>query len=182
MRLTFTLSDEQFAANDRAGVMVGLPLAAQLDAGPLVSGRIDGDGWIEAVNFGRASIRPVSLDRHVFCGRVGEVETWSDGGDTVCQAMLDCGVSLRFDLLAATPGEVPRVGDWYLGQASLRGLLAMNPSDLLWQTVTGAIVDIQRLSLDPLAPGFGTMHWLSGLPRQSFAPDQVFVTVEIGNR
>ena len=179
MRLTFTLSDEQFAANDRAGVMVGLPLAVQLDAGPLVGGRLDGDGWIEAVNFGRAAIRPVNLDRHVFCGRVGAVETWRDGDDTVCQATLDCGVPLRFDLLAATPADVPRVGDWYIGLASLRGLLAMNLSDLLWQTVTGSIVDIQRLSLDPLAPGFGTMHWLSGLPRQSFAPDQVYVTVEV---
>ncbi len=179
MRLTFTLSDEQFAANDRAGVMVGLPLAVQLDAGPLVGGRIDGDGWIEAVNFGRAAIRPVSLDRHVFCGRVGEVETWRDGDDTVCQATLDCGVPLRFDLLAATSSDVPQTGDWYIGLAELRGLLAMNLSDLLWQTVTGSIVDIQRLSLDPLAPGFGNMHWLSGLPRQSFAPDQVYVTVEV---
>lgn len=178
MRLTFTLSDEQFAANDRAGVMVGLPLPVQLDAGPLVNGRIDGDGWIEALNHGRAGIRPVSLDRHVFCGRISEVDTWTDGDDTVCQATLDCGVPLRFDLLAAR-ATAPRIGDWYLGLASLRGLLAMNPSDLLWQTVTGSIVDIQRLSLDPLTPGFGTMHWLSGLPRQSFAPDQVFVTVEI---
>lgn len=179
MRLTFTLSDEQFAANDRAGVMVGLPLAVQLDAGLLIAGRVDGDGWIEALNHGRASIRPVSLDRHVFCGRVSEVETWREGGDTLCQATLNCGVPLRFDLLAATPGEVPCSGDWYLGLASLRGLLAMNRSDLLWQTVTGSIVDIQRLSLDPLVPGFGAMHWLSGLPRQSFAPDQVYVTVEI---
>ncbi len=179
MRLTFSLPDEQFAANDRAGVMVGLPLAVQLDAGPLISGRLDGDGWIEAINFGHASIRPVSLDRHVFCGRVSEVETWRDGNDTLCQTTLNCGVPLRFDLLAATPDEVPRAGDWYLGLASLRGLLAMNRSDLLWQTVTGSIVDIQRLSLDPMAAGFGTMHWLSGLPRQSFAPDQVFVTVEI---
>lgn len=179
MRLTFTLSDEQFAANDRAGVMVGLPLAVQLDAGPLVSGRIDGDGWIEPLNHGRASIRTVSLDRHVFSGRVSEVEVWRDGGETVCQATLNCGAPLRCDLLAATARDAPRIGDWYLGLASLRGLVAMNPSDLLWQTVTGSIVDIQRLSLDPLTPGFGTMHWLSGLPRQSFAPDQVYVTVEL---
>ena len=179
MRLTFSLSDEQFAANDRAGVMVGLPLAVQLDAGPLIAGRIDGDGWIEPVNFGHASIRPVSLDRHVFCGRISEIETWTHDGDTVCQATLNCGVPLRFELLAATPAEAPRTGDWYLGLAPLRGLLAMNPSDLLWQTVTGSIVDIQRLSLDPLAAGFGAMRWLSGMPRQSFAPDQVFVTVEI---
>lgn len=66
-----------------------------------------------------------------------------------------------------------------IGLASLRGLLAMNLSDLLWQTVTGSIVDIQRLSLDPLAPGFGTTTGLSGLPCQSFAPDQVYVTVEV---
>jgi hypothetical protein len=55
----------------------------------------------------------------------------------------------------------------------------MNPGDLIWQTVTGVIVDIQRLALDALNPGFGALRWLSGLPRQPFAPDQVFVTIEV---
>lgn len=179
MRLTFTLSDEQFAANDRAGIVVGLPLTVQLDAGPLVVGRVEGDGWIEAVNHGQASIRPVSLDRHVFCGRVAAVETWREEDDTFCQVTLNCGVPLRFEVLATGPAAPPRVNDWLLGLATLRGLLAMNRGDLLWQTVTAPIVDVQRLALDPLNPGFGTLRWLSGLPRQSFAPDQVFVTVEV---
>ena len=147
MRLTFSLSDEQFAANDRAGVMVGLPLAVQLDAGPLIAGRIDGDGWIEPVNFGHASIRPVSLDRHVFCGRISEIETWTHDGDTVCQATLDCGVPLRFELLAATPAEAPRTGDWYLGLAPLRGLLAMNPSDRVIESAEPRWRDAARRTL-----------------------------------
>jgi hypothetical protein len=70
------------------------------------------------------------------------------------------------------------VGDWLMGVASLRGLLALDVGDLLWQPVQGSIVDIQRLVLDPAHPAFGTLRWLHGLPRQSFVPDQVFVTVD----
>ena len=51
-------------------------------------------------------------------------------------------------------------------------------ADQLWQPVQGSIVDIQRLVLDPLHPSFGALRWLHGLPKQPFAPDQVFVTVD----
>jgi hypothetical protein len=62
---------------------------------------------------------------------------------------------------------------------SLRGLVAFDAGDLLWSPVQGTIVDIQRLMLDATQPTFGTLRWLHGLPRQSFAPDQVFVTIDI---
>jgi hypothetical protein len=185
MRATFTLSDEQFAANERAGIMVGLPLAVQLDAGPLLSGRDEGAGWFERVNYGPAAFKPLDLERCVFCGRFSQIETWRDHGETVCQALLDCGLPLRIDLLDPEPAQTDRpgvpfglaVGDWLMGMANLRGLAALDVGDLLWQPVQGTIVDIQRLVLDPTHPSFGTLRWLHGLPRQSFAPDQVFITV-----
>lgn len=185
MRATFTLSDQQFAANDRAGVMVGLPLVVQLDAGLLLPGRDEGAGWFERVNYGPPAFRPLSLERSVYCGRISQIETWHGHGETQCQALLDCGLPLRIDLIdpdqAGQPGVAPfdlTVGDWLLGIADLRGLLALDAGDLLWQPVQGSIVDIQRLVLDPVHPSFGALRWLHGLPRQSFAPDQVFVTVD----
>ncbi len=183
MRATFTLSDEQFAANDRAGVMVGLPLAVQLDAGPLLPGRDDAAGWFERVNYGPPAFKPLSLERSVFCGRISQIEQYHDRGETICQALLDCGLPLRLDLIDPDQPDQPgvpfrlAVGDWLMGVANLRGLLALDVGDLLWQPVQGSIVDIQRLVLDPTHPSFGALRWLHGLPRQSFAPDQVFVTV-----
>jgi hypothetical protein len=185
MRATFTLSDEQFAANERAGIMVGLPLAVQLDAGPLLPGRDEGAGWFERVNYGPAAFKPLDLERCVFCGRISQIEQYRGRGETDCQALLDCSLPLRIDLIdPEQPGQQPdvpfglAVGDWLMGVASLRGLLALDVGDLLWQPVQGAIVDIQRLVLDPTHPSFGTLRWLHGLPRQSFAPDQVFITVD----
>ncbi len=184
MRATFTLSDDQFAANDRAGLMVGLPLAVQLDAGPLLPGRVEGAGWFERASFGPAAFKPLALERSVFCGRISQIETWRGRGETACQALLDCGLPLRIDLVDPEQSGLPgvpfglSVGDWLIGVADVRGLLALDVGDLLWQPVQGAIVDIQRLVLDPLHPSFGGLRWLHGLPRQSFAPDQVFITVD----
>ena len=186
MRLTFTLSDDQFSANDRAGVMVGLPLTVQLDAGPLVMGQDDTAGWFVVASYGPAALIPVSLERVAFCGRIVQIEQWRSHEDVLCQALLDCGVPLRFDLLDPDrqSGQTGRpfdlqAGDWLVGVASLRGLLAFDTGDLLWAPVQGTIVDIQRLVLDGASSTFGALRWLHGLPRQSFAPDQVFVTVEV---
>ena len=186
MRLTFSLSDAQFSANDRAGVMVGLPLTVQLDAGPLVMGQDDTAGWFVRASYGPATLIPVSLERVAFCGRIVQIEQWRSHEDVLCQALLDCGVPVRFDLLdpdrqskqAGSPFAL-RTGDWLVGVASLRGLVAFDAGDLLWSPVQGTIVDIQRLVLDATNPNFGMLRWLQGLPRQSFAPDQVFVTVEV---
>lgn len=185
MRLTFSLSDAQFAANDRAGVMVGLPLTVQLDAGPLVLGPDDSAGWFVQVNYGAVALKPISLDRVAFCGRFSQIEPWRGDDEMACQAVLDCGWPLRVDLLDPFGGSgrgdarwLPATGDWLVGVASLRGLLAFDAGDLLWSPVQGTIVDIQRLVLDAAHPNFGMLRWLHGLPRQSFAPDQVFVTVE----
>jgi hypothetical protein len=184
MRATFILSDEQFAANERGGIMVGLPLTVQLDAGPLLLGRDDAANWFERVNYGPPAFKPLNLERSVFCGRISQIERHRGRDETFCQALLDCGLPLRLDLIDPDQPElagVPfglAVGDWLMGVASLRGLLALDIGDLLWQPVQGSIVDIQRLVLDPLHPSFGVLRWLHGLPRQSFAPDQVFVTVD----
>jgi hypothetical protein len=186
MRITFTLSDEQHAANDRAGIMVGLPLVVQLDAGLLVMGQDDGLGWFEKASWGHKLLKPISLDRLAFCGRIGQVDTWRHGDEVLCQALLDCGQPLRVEVLdpdfaAAQPGYPHHLaaGDWLVGVAILRGRVASDPTDLLWQPVRGTIVDIQRLSLSPTSQTFGTLRWFHGLPRQTFAPDQVFVTVEV---
>ena len=186
MRLTFSLSDTQFAANDCAGVMVGLPLTVQLDAGPLVMGQDDTAGWFVKASYGPAALKAISLERVAFCGRVAQIEQWRGQDDVLCQALLDCGVPLRLDLLDPDhrPGEPGQpfdveTGDWLVGVASVRGLLAFDAGDLLWAPVQGTIVDIQRLVLDAANPTFGALRWLHGLPRQSFAPDQVFVTVEV---
>ena len=186
MRVTFTLSDEQFSANDRAGVMVGLPLTVQLDAGPLVMGQDDTAGWFVGASYGPAALIPVSLERVAFCGRIAQIEQWRSHEDVLCQALLDCGVPVRFDLLdpdrqseqTGRPFDL-QAGDWLVGVASLRGLLAFDTGDLLWAPVQGTIVDIQRLVLDGASSTFGALRWLHGLPRQSFVPDQVFVTVEV---
>lgn len=185
MQITFTLSDEQFTANDRQGVMVGLPLAVQLDAGALILGQ-DGatSGWFERIGPGQKLLQPFSLERSVFSGQIGQLETWRGPEGVLCQALLDCGLPIRLDVLdpdlaadaAGTPYDL-QVGDWLLGAASLSGLLALSPGDLLWQPVQGAIVDVQRLVMNPLSPQFGTLRWLQSLPRQSFLPDQVFVSI-----
>lgn len=186
MRITFQLTDSQYAANDRAGLLVGLPLTVQLDAGPLLLGRDAADsGWFDKVNYGQPALKPFSLAQCAFCGRISQLDRWRSPEGAFCQALLDCGVPLRIDVLLpefdlAAPGlpDGLRQGDWLVGVAALQGLLAFDPGDLLWQPVEGAIVDIQRLNLDTLSPAFGNLRWLNGLPRQSFAPDQVFVTVE----
>jgi hypothetical protein len=151
----------------------------------VLAGRDDAAGWFERVNYGPAAFKPLSLERSVFCGRISQIETWRGHGETACQALLDCGLPLRIDLIDPEQPRTSRVcpynlavGDWLMGVASLRGLLALDVGDLLWQPVQGTIVDIQRLVLDPTHPSFGTLRWLHGLPRQSFAPDQVFVTVD----
>lgn len=187
MQATFTLADEQFAANDYAGVMVGLPLTVQLETGPLLYGRDDGAGWFTRTSAGPASFKPLMLERVAFCGRISQIEGWSGHGDTLIQALVDCGVLLRMDLYDpqvewAQPAAIPyglTVGEWVVGVADLRGRLAVDASDLLWQPVQGAIVDIQLLQLNPAQPDFGTLRWLHGLPRHSFAPDQVFITIKV---
>jgi hypothetical protein len=186
MHLTFSLSDAQFAANDRTGVMVGLPLTVQIDAGPLVLGPDDTAGWFVPANYGAVALKTISLDRVAFCGRISQIEQWRSEEDVVCQALLDCGWPVRVDLLDpfTGPGKGDpqfqlATGDWLVGVASLRGLLAFDAGDLLWSPVQGTIVDIQRLVLDASNPTFGTLRWLHGLPRQSFAPDQVFVTLDV---
>lgn len=185
MRATFTLSDEQFAANDRSGVMVGLPLVVQLDAGLLSMGHEAGDSWFERSAPGRQLLKQISLERYAFSGRLVELDRWRSDNDLFCQALLDCGLPVRLDV--AEPGaahrshEAPyglRVGDWLLGIASLQGFLAIDPGTALWQPVEGTIIDIQRLCLTPTDPAFGTLRWLHGLPRRSYAPDQVFITVD----
>lgn len=186
MRLTFALSDAQFAANDRAGVMVGLPLTVQLAAGPTMLGQDDAADWFERTGYGPAVLRPVSLERVAFCGKISQIELRSSHDDVLCQALLDCGLPLRLDLLDPDrqPGQPGApfdlaTGDWLAGMASLRGLLAFDAGDLLWAPAQGTIVDIERLALDPTHPSFGTLRRLHGLPRQSYAPDQVFVTIEV---
>lgn len=186
MRLTFSLSNAQFAANDRAGVMVGLPLTVQLDTGPLVMGPDDTSGWFVRANYGTAAVKAISLDRVAFCGRISQIEAWRSDEDVVCQALVDCGWPVRVDLIdpfaGSGKGDPPlqmAAGDWLVGVAALRGLLAFDAGDLLWSPVQGTIVDIQRLMLDASYPTFGTLRWLHGLPRQSFAPDQVFLTLEL---
>lgn len=186
MRVTFSLSDDQYAANDRSGIMVGLPLVVQLDAGIMVMGVENGLSWFERTTPGLAVLKPFSLDRCIFSGRVNQLEVFQEEGTVICQALLDCGVALRCDLFdpSFAPGQqgTPydlRGGDWLLGLASLNGLLAFDPGDLLWQPVQGTIVDIQQLSLSPGNPGFGTLRWLHGLAGRSYAPDLVYVTVEV---
>lgn len=189
MRATFTLSDEQFAANDRAGILVGLPLNAQIAAGPLVPGHDAGIDWFERAMPGQTLLRQVSLERHAFSGQLVQIETWSSPEGALGQALLDCGLPLRLDLFdpaeetshASTPFGL-KAGDWVLGLASLQGLLALDPGDLLWQTSEGTIVDVQRLCLSPLDPGFGTLRWLHGLAANSFAPDLIFVTLDLRTR
>lgn len=189
MNVTFLLSDEQFAANDRSGVMVGLPLVVQLDAGLLSMGPEVGSSWFERSAPGRHLLKQISLERYAFSGRLVELDRWRSGDDLFCQALLDCGLPLRLDV--AEPGAVHRqhetpyglrIGDWLLGLTSLQGLLAIDPGAALWQPVEGTIVDVQRLCLAPTDPAFGTLRWLHGLPRRSYAPDQVFVTVDVGPR
>jgi len=186
MRLTFSLSDAQFAANDRAGLMVGLPLTVQLDAGVMTLGDDAGGSWFERCNDGPAALKPFAMDRCAFCGRVSQLERRQVGEDVVWQSMLDCGLPVRVDLLdpelPPSPPSAPyglALGDWATGIFVLRGRLAFDPGDLLWQPVQGTIVDIQRLDLTPSHASFGALHWFSGLPRQSFLPDQVYVTVEV---
>lgn len=187
MRVTFQLTDAQYAANDRAGVMVGLPLSVQIDAGLLARGHSarSGSGWFERAAPGRKLLKPVSLERCAFSGQLLQIEPWRTPEGVICQALLDCGLPLRLDVLNpdAPAGEsgVPyglKVGDWLLGVADLEGLLALERGVLLWQPVEGVIVDIQRLSLSPFDPAFGTLRWLHGLPARSFAPDVVYVTIE----
>lgn len=189
MRATFTLSDEQFAANERSGILVGLPLSAQIEAGPLIMGQDAGIGWFERAMPGRTLLKQVSLERHAFSGRLTQVETWDSPEGILGQALLDCGLPLRLDLF--DPAEEPshagtpfglEVGDWLLGVASLQGLVALDPGDLLWQPSEGTIVDVQRLCLSPLDPNFGTLRWLHGLPANSFVPDLVFVTLDVRTR
>ncbi len=186
MRVTFTLSDEQYAANDRAGILVGLPLSAQIESGPLVMGQDAGIGWFERATPGRTLLRQVSLERHAFSGRLTQVETWDSPEGTLGQALLDCGLPLRLDLF--DPAEMPnrtstpfglKAGDWLVGVVSLQGLLALDAGDLLWQPSEGTIVDVQRLCLAPLDPNFGTLRWLHGLSAAAFTPDLVFVTLDV---
>lgn len=187
MRVTFQLSDAQYEANDRAGVMVGLPISVQLDAGLLTMGCDAGIGWFERAAPGRTLLKQVSLERHAFSGQVTQVATYRTPEGVIAQALLDCGLPLRLDALdpAADPQRpgVPfglKAGDWLLGVASLQGLLALDRGALLWQPVDGTIVEIQRLSLSPFDPMFGALRWLQGLPpARSFAPDLVFVTVDV---
>lgn len=187
MRVTFQLTDAQYEANDRAGVMVGLPISVQLDAGLLTMGCDAGIGWFERAAPGRTLLKQVSLERHAFSGQVNQVATYQTPEGVIAQVVLDCGLPLRLDALdpAADPKRpsVPfdlKAGDWLLGVASLQGLLALDRGALLWQPVDGAIVEIQRLSLSPYDPAFGTLRWLQGLPpARSFAPDLVFVTVDV---
>jgi len=185
MQLTFALSDEQFAANDYSGVMVGLPLAVQLHTGPLLHGRDEGTGWFMRTGNGPASLKPVCLERVAFCGRIIRLARQPVGDEMLHQALLDCGPTLRLDLFDpqqeaakdATPFGLAE-GDWLLGVAELRGYLAFGPDDLLWQPVQGNITAIHRLMLQPAHPDFGALRWLHGLPAQPFAPDQVFVTMK----
>lgn len=189
MRATFTLSDEQFAANDRAGILIGLPLSVQIATAPLVLGREAGIDWFEPAPPGRTLLRQVSLERHAFSGQLMQMETWGSPEGTIGQALLDCGLPLRLDLFdpaqeprhAGTPFDL-KAGDWVLGLASLQGLLALDPGDLLWQTSEGTIVDVQRLCLSPLDPSFGTLRWLHGLAANSFAPDLVIITLDLRTR
>lgn len=191
MHVTFQLTDAQYAANDRAGLMVGLPLSVQIDAGLLVTGQAadaSGSGWFERAAPGRVLLKPVSLERHAFSGRLMEIDTWRSPEGVACQALLDCGLPVRMEVwnpeapadLAAEPYGL-KVGDWLLGVASLQGLLALDHGALLWQPVDGTIVDIQRLCLSPFDPGFGALRWLHGLPSRSFAPDVVYVTIDVRN-
>jgi hypothetical protein len=194
MRVTFQLTDAQYAANDRSGVLVGLPLSVQIDAGLLVMGQAaaaSGSGWFERAAPGRTLLKQVSLERHAFSGRLVHIDAqtaWRSPEGVVCQALLDCGLPLRLDVLdPETPTDLAGVpyglkaGDWLLGVASLEGLLALDRGALAlaWQPVEGAIVDIQRLSLSPFDPAFGALRWLHGLPARSFAPDLVYVTIDV---
>lgn len=186
MRITFSLSDSQYLANDRSGIMVGLPLTVQLDAGVLALGEEGSPLWCQRTTPGRPMLKPFSLERCAFHGRITQMEIWRSSRDVVCQVLLDCGVAVRLDLwdpeLSAGQSGTPyglQQGDWLMGQALLQGLLAFSHGDLLWEPVTGTIVDIQRLYMEPLNPAFGTLHWFHGLPGQSFAPDQVFATIEV---
>ncbi|MEA3335124.1 MAG: hypothetical protein U9R25_04390 [Chloroflexota bacterium] len=189
MQITFSLSDNQYAANDRSGLMVGLPISAQFDAGLLTTNQEDGCGWIRRDSPGRSILKPFSLDRCVFSGRVDQFDTWQSQGTTVCQVLVDCGVPLRMDLIdpdldsgeITTPYNLTQ-GNWIMGTAPLAGLLALEPGTLLWKPTSGTIVDIQRLYLNPVSPAFGTLRWFHGLPPQSFAPDLVFVTMEISGQ
>ena len=135
MRLTFTLSDAQFTANDRAGVMVGLPLTVQLDAGPLVMGQDDTAGWFVRASYGPAALKPISLERVAFCGRIAQIEQWRSQEDVLCQALLDCGVPLRLDLLDPDhrPGQTGRpfdleTGDWLVGVARCAACWLLMPA------------------------------------------------------
>lgn len=194
MHVTFQLTDAQYAANDRSGVMVGLPLSVQIDAGLLAMGHAaaaSGGNWFERAAPGRKLLKQVSLERHAFSGRLVQIDAppgaaWRSPEGVICQALLDCGLPLRLDVLdpEAPAGfdGVPyglKIGDWLLGVASLQGLCALDHGALLWQPVEGAIVDIQRLSLSPFDPAFGALRWLHGLPARSFAPDVMYVTIDV---
>lgn len=183
-QITFSLSDAQYAANDRSGIMVGLPLTVQLDAGLLMMGRDSGVEWFERTSPDRPLLQQVALDRCVFRGRVTDIALWESPEGAACQMLLDCGLPLRVDVVEveqeaavnATPYGLQE-DDWLLGLAFLEGVVALQPSDLLWQPLHGTIVDIQRLILSPHHPDFGKLRWLHSLPSASFLPDQVFVTV-----
>lgn len=186
MQLTFSLSDEQFAANDYSGVMVGLPLAVQMHAGPLLYGHDESAGWFIRTGGGPASLRPICLERVAFCGRISRLACQTIGDNVLYQALLDCGPALRLELFdpeqaAAQAEAVPfdlAEGEWLLGVAELRGYPAFDPEALLWQPLQGFVTDIHRLMLQPAHPDFGALRWLDSLPPHPFAPDQVFVTMK----
>ncbi len=186
MQATFALADEQFAANDYSGVMIGLPLAVQLHAGPLLYGRDEGNNWMVRCAAATPLLKPICLERAAFCGRISRLSGQTVGDQVLHQALLDCGAALRLDLFdpeqetdqaEAVPFRLAE-GDWLLGVADLRGYLAFEPDDRLWQPLSGHISDIHRLLWQPAHPDFAALRWVDSLPAQSFAPDQVFVTIK----
>jgi len=188
MHLTTRLPNRIFADYLPNIIGLGTPLHFYLDLDTLVACDYDSPtGWYQRLPVSQEpALQQVVRNQYAFCGRVQQVDVHQEDIDIYYFVLLDCGVPISLvavDLEAdAGSGDlgkhVPDPGVWLSGV----GRLAMDWGDKadfpLTQTLTGTVIAIDRLVMRP-GPGFGEIRPEEKLHPLSFAPDQIFLTLNI---
>ncbi len=188
MHLTVRLPNRIFTDYLPNTIGLGTPLHYFLDLDSLVAGDYDSPtGWYQRLPAPQTpALQQVVHNQYAFCGRVQQVDVHQEDLDIYYFVLLDCGVPISLVAvdLAADAGSgdlgkhVPDPGVWLSGV----GRLALDWGDKAdfphTQTLTGTVTAIDRLVLRP-GPGFGEIRPEEILQPLSFAPDQVFLTLNI---
>ncbi|HEY53459.1 MAG TPA: hypothetical protein G4N94_08390 [Caldilineae bacterium] len=190
MSLTIRLPNQTYNDYLPKTIALGTPLHFFLDFDLLVARDYDSStGWYERVSEQPAPIlQQIGRDQYAFCGKVLAVEVFRREFDIYYFVLLDCGVPVSLTTVDfdADPGSgdlgqhAPHPGRWLMGIGYLALAWGDTAEHPCTQTLSGTVTALDRLVLRP-GPGFGQLRPEEKLQPLSFAPDQIFLTLNVSD-